>query len=68
LQEATPAPSYAAQNMNAIMFNELNAVRRDGGFGMLRKNVLLDQAATNHAAYVDLNYLDANGHEISTIG
>ncbi|MCB2018068.1 MAG: hypothetical protein KDF54_11265 [Hydrogenophaga sp.] len=40
------------------MFNEVNAIRSAGGFGVLNHNIYLDAAARNHGNYMMLNYRD----------
>ena len=48
--------SYTADSLEASMFNLLNQVRINGGFGALTRNSLLDQSTLNHASYLYANY------------
>lgn len=59
LATSVPTPSYAAASTELAMFNQINAIRLNGGFGMLAQDPVLDTAALNHARYLSVNYLTA---------
>jgi len=48
-----PAPAYAADSGNAVVFNAVNAVREKVGSGLLARNAQLDQAALAHHRYLN---------------
>ncbi|MBS0339074.1 MAG: CAP domain-containing protein [Proteobacteria bacterium] len=51
LVTSVPAPTYAAGSEELKAFNLLNAERERCGFGLLKQNTMLDQAARGHAYY-----------------
>lgn len=55
-----PAPTYAAGSNELLAFNTLNNERSRCGFGKLAQNAKLDQAASNHRAYLVAN--QSTGH------
>jgi hypothetical protein len=50
-----PAPTYAAGSQQLAAFNYLNGIRGRCGFGLLKQDTRLDQAADDHANYLALN-------------
>lgn len=56
LATSVPTPTYAAGSVEKAIFDKLNEVRLSGGFGMLAQDTVLDKAALNHAAYLEINY------------
>jgi len=59
LATSVAAPTYGPGSVQLAQFNELNAVRRAGNFGMLAQDPLLDLSSTNHARYLIANYYTA---------
>lgn len=51
LQTSVPAPTYAASSNELAAFNEINAIRKLIGLGLLAQNALLDKSANNHMKY-----------------
>ncbi len=54
LQAAAPTPVYSGIGAQARtdVFNYINNTRQTCGFGLVRQNLLLDQAAQNHGNYM----------------
>ncbi|MBC3883618.1 CAP domain-containing protein [Undibacterium griseum] len=55
LQTSVPTPTYAASSDELAAFNEINAIRKLIGLGLLAQNTLLDKSANNHMKYVVAN-------------
>jgi hypothetical protein len=64
LVTSVPAPTYAAGSEQLAAFNYLNGIRGRCGFGLLKQDTRLDQAAGDHANYLAVNFaqLGAIGH------
>ena len=56
LVTSVPAPTYAAGSQQLAAFNYLNGIRGRCGFGLLKQDTRLDQAADDHANYLALNF------------
>jgi len=56
LVTSVPAPTYAAGSEQLAAFNYLNGIRGRCGFGLLKQDTRLDQAAEDHANYMALNF------------
>jgi uncharacterized protein YkwD len=56
LVTSVPAPTYAAGSQQLAAFNYLNSIRGRCGFGLLKQDTRLDQAADDHANYLALNF------------
>lgn len=62
-----PTPTYPAGSEELLAFNEINRVRGECGFGLLKQDTRLDAAAQAHTLYVRSNVeyggrMDAYGH------
>lgn len=55
LVASVPNPSYAINSEELAAFNLLNAERQRCGFGLLKQDTRLDQAAQAHADWVNIN-------------
>jgi len=53
-----PPTTYALASAEKLMFDQLNQVRKDGGFGMFTQKTSLDQSALSQAKYFQQNYVD----------
>ena len=64
LVTSVPAPTYAAGSQQLAAFNYLNGIRGRCGFGLLKQDTRLDQAADDHSNYLAVNFaqLGAIGH------
>ena len=51
----TSSPTYAVGSQELAAFTQLNAMRQQCGFPAVSENTLLDKAAANHMAYMNLN-------------
>lgn len=60
LVASVPAPSYVAGDGRITGFNYLNGVRGRCGWGLLKQDTHLDQAAIDHAHYMAVN-MDQGG-------
>ena len=56
LVTSVPAPTYAAGSQQLAAFNYLNGIRGRCGFGLLKQDTRLDQAADDHANYMAVNF------------
>lgn len=55
LVTSVPAPTYAAGSQQLAAFNYLNGIRGRCGFGLLKQDTRLDQAADDHSNYMALH-------------
>jgi hypothetical protein len=55
LVTSVPAPTYAAGSQQLAAFNYLNGIRGRCGFGLLKQDTRLDQAADDHSNYLAIN-------------
>ena len=58
-QDSVPTPTYPADSAPLAIFNQLNSVRKLGGFGLLAQDTYLDKSAGSHASYLITNYFTA---------
>lgn len=52
LQTSVPPATYSAGSDQLLAFNYLNKMRSTCGFGLVKQNTMLDQAAKNHTVYM----------------